>query len=117
MVPMEVVRVAPIGGLEDRSQLGAPREKDFLALARPVRDSPRMAVMTALNFLEKNQVRIEFVKAQAQFMQGRRPPKSKQFGRHALVNVVGRNTQRAHGVPHSGVIRVQSGSCVWARIR
>ena len=94
MMTVQIIGIAPVGRLEHRSKLRAMSQKNFLALARPMLDVPRMAVMTALNLLQKDQVGLEFMQTSAQLMQCRSPPKPKQLSRHALMNVVGRNPQQ-----------------------
>jgi hypothetical protein len=94
MMAMQIIGVAPVSGLEHRSELRAMGQKNLLTLARPMLDVPGVTVVTTLNLLQKNQVGLELMQASAQLMQGRSPPKSKQLRRHALVNVVGGNPQR-----------------------
>jgi len=94
MMTVQIIGIAPVRRLEHRSKLRAMGQKNFLALARPVLDVPRVTVMTTLNLLQKDQVGLKFMQTSAQLMQGRRPPKTKQLSRHALMNVVGGNPQR-----------------------
>lgn len=94
MMAVQIIGIPPIGGLEHGSKLGAVGQKNLLALARPMLDVAGVAVVTALNLLQEDQIGLEFMQTSAQLMQSRCPPKSKQFGGHTLVNVIGGDPQR-----------------------
>ena len=94
MMAVQVICIAPISRLEHRSKLRTMGQKNLLTLARPVFNVAGVTIVTTLNFLQKNQVGLELMQASPQLIQGRSPPKSKQLSRHALVNVVGGDSQR-----------------------